>query len=123
MSEKILIALILENENDASCVGEILNKVAIYKFYDAISNICKLYYDKLFNIGALRVINIPSLIIEDIPVDEYIKDCMNINGLNNSDYTDSLRLNMMGFSSVDEFRKHIDDGNCNIYPCIYIMII
>ena len=119
MSEKILIALILDNENDASDVEEILNKVAIYKFYDAISYICRLYYDKLFSVSALRVINIPSLIIEDIPVDEYMKNCMNINGLNNSDYTDSLRLNIMGFSSVDEFRKHIDDGNCNIYPCIY----
>lgn len=120
MSEKILIALILENENDASCVGEILNKVAIYKPYDAISNICRLYYDKLFSVSALRAINIPSLIIEDIPVDEYMKNCMNINGLNNSDYTDSLRLNMMGFSSVDEFSEHIEnDGNCNIYPCIY----
>lgn len=120
MSEKILIALILDNENDASSIEEILNKVAIYKPYDVISNICRLYYDKLFNIGALRVINMTSLIIEDIPVDEYMKNCMSIHGLNNSYYTDNLRLNMMGFSSVSEFSEHIEnDKGYNIYPCIY----
>lgn len=120
MSEKVLIALVLDNEDDASTVEKALNEVVYYLPDSATSHICRLYYDNLFSIGALRVINIPSLIIEDIPVDEYMKNCMNINGLNNSDYTDSLRLNMMGFSSVDEFRKHIDDGgNCNIYPCIY----
>ena len=95
MSEKILIALILDNEKDASSVKEILDGVSTLSPDNAISYICSFYYDKFFSIGALRVINIPSLTIEDIPVDEYIKTCMPINGLNNSDYSDSLRLNML----------------------------
>lgn len=119
MSEKILIALILDNEKDASSVKEILDGVSTLSPDNAISYICSFYYDKFFSIGALRVINIPSLIIEDIPVDEYMKNCMSINGLNNSDYTDSLRLNIMGFSSVDEFELVVDYSECNIYPCIY----
>lgn len=76
--------------------------------------------DKLLSVGALRVLNIPSLEIEDIPASEYLANKLHILGLHDSTCLTRLELNLMGFSDDEEFNEHIQSGGIySIYPCIY----
>lgn len=122
MESKILIALVLDKEKDAITVKNMLNEVVntskddgdvLHYFDEEVA-------DKLLSIGALRVLNVPSLEIEDIPASEYLANKPNIVGLNDSICVTRLELNLMGFSDDEEFNEHIQSGGgYNIYPCIY----
>ena len=122
MDKKILIALVLDKEKDAITVKNMLDDVAD----NARSGEDVLHYfdneaaDKLLSIGALRVLNIPSLEIEDIPASEYLVNKPPIVGVHDSTCITRLELNMMGFSDDEEFNEHIQNGGrYSIYPCIY----
>ena len=122
MDKKILIALVLDKEKDAITVKNMLDDVAD----NARSGEDVLHYfdneaaDKLLSVGALRVLNVPSLEIEDIPASEYLANKPPIVGLHDSICVTRLELNMMGFSDDEEFNEHIQNGGrYSIYPCIY----
>lgn len=122
MESKILIALVLDKEKDAITIKNMLNEVVntakddgdvLHYFDEEVS-------DKLLSIGALRVLNVPSLEIEDIPASEYLSNKPTIDGLHDSICVTRLELNLMGFSDDEEFNEHIQSGGgYNIYPCIY----
>lgn len=122
MESKILIALVLDKEKDAITVKNMLNEVVntskdsgdvLHYFDEEVA-------DKLLSIGALRVLSVPSLEIDDIPASEYLVNKPNIVGLNDSMCVTRLELNLMGFSDDEEFNEHIQSGGgYNIYPCIY----
>ena len=122
MDKKILIALVLDKEKDAITIKNMLDDVAdnarggedVLHYFDNEAA------DKLLSVGALRVLNIPSLEIEDIPASEYLVNKPFIVGLHDSTCITRLELNLMGFSDDEEFNEHIQNGGrYSIYPCIY----
>ena len=70
-----------------------------------------------YKMSAIRVLDIPSLMIEDIKEEEYFRDKPIVLGL---DCYTSFRLNLLGFDSYDRFDFFTFTGGlCNIYPVIY----
>ena len=71
-----------------------------------------------YKMSAIRVLDIPSLMVEDISEEEYFRDKPAILGLDW--HIASFRLNLLGFDSYDRFDFFVFTGGlCNIYPVIY----
>ena len=123
---KILVGFIIEDcsnmpkirkalEDGLSLCGRVKYGIEDGEFFNPLyEHISRDFY----KMRAIRVLDIPSLMVEDISEEEYFRDKPAILGLDC--YIASFRLNLLGFDSYDRFDFFIFTGGlCNIYPVIY----